>query len=300
MRHDRPSDTARFVLNGIHWVSQHPRLGSEVPRDLARYTDEMVRCVEWGGKAKVSWIDRRISRLKAGLMQAVSIPGIYLYQVMRKRYIESVARSHVLPNVSQLIVLGAGFDTLSLRIGSSRVGMTVIEVDHPASRAAKLEAIGRFNFSTGPCVFVDSDIDRDGIAESLARCPEYDPNAPTLFVAEGLTMYLQESRVRDLFEFVSGGSSESRILFTYMEEGPDGSWDFREQGALATRWLAFKNECFTWGAKRQAIAGILAQCGLDLVEERTAEDLRSDLLSPENRDVRIAHGENTVLARPAG
>lgn len=300
MRHDRPSDTARFVLNGIHWVSQHPRLGSEVPRDLARYTDEMVRCVEWGGKAKVSWIDRRISRLKAGLMQAVSIPGIYLYQVMRKRYIESVARSHVLPNVSQLIVLGAGFDTLSLRIGSSRVGMTVIEVDHPASRAAKLEAIGRFNFSTGPCVFVDSDIDRDGIAESLARCPEYDPNAPTLFVAEGLTMYLQESRVRDLFEFVSGGSSESRILFTYMEEGPDGSWDFREQGALATRWLAFKNERFTWGAKRQAIAGILAQCGLDLVEERTAEDLRSDLLSPENRDVRIAHGENTVLARPAG
>ena len=300
MKRDRASDTARFVLDGIYWVSQHPRLGTEVPRDLARYTEEMVRCVEWRGKAKGSWIDRRVTRMKAGIMQSVSIPGIYLYQVLRKRYIESVARSLVLPNVSQLVVFGAGFDTLSLRMGSSHVGMTVIEVDHPASRAAKLEAIGRFNFSTGPCVFVESDIDRDGVADALDRCPQYDPDAPTLFVAEGLTMYLKESRVRGLFDFVAAGSPESRLLFTYMEEGPDGSWDFREQGAIATRWLARRNERFTWGATPNDLRHMLADCRLEVVEERTAEMLRSDLLSPSNREASLAHGENTVLTRPAG
>ena len=298
MKHDRSSDTAKFVLNGIYWVSQHPHLKSEVPGGLSRYTSEMTRCVEWSENPVGSWFQRRRTLWKAGLMQAISIPGIYLYQMLRKRFIESIARSEVLPSVSQLVVFGAGFDTLSLRVSASHPGMTVIEVDHPASQAAKIEALEGFNMSTGRCTFVESDLEKDGVEEGLARCPDYDPKAPTLFVAEGLTMYLSESRVRELLNYVAGGSPDFRLLFTYMEEMSTGRWDFREQRSLATKWLAFRNERFTWGASPEALRDLLAESELAIVAHRTAEDLRLEFLDAKNRDARLAHGENTVLVAP--
>ena len=299
MKHDRSSDTAKFVLNGIYWVSQHPRLGSEVPGGLSRYTGEMIRCVEWSGKPAGSWFERRMTLWKAGIMQAVSIPGIYLHQMLRKRFIESIARSEVLPSVSQLVVFGAGFDTLSLRVSASHPGLTVIEVDHPATQAAKVEAVERFNMSTGRCLFVESDLEKDGVTGGLERCPDYDPEAPTLFVAEGLTMYLSESRIRELLSYVAGGSPDSRLLFTYMEETPAGRWDFREQRSLATKWLAFRNERFTWGTTPDGLRDLIAECGLEVVAHRTPEDMRLEFLDAKNRDACLAHGENTVLAAPA-
>ena len=109
-------------------------------------------------------------------------------------------------------------------------------------------------------------------------------------------MYLSEHRVRDLLRFVSRGSSESRIMFTYMEETSSGRWDFAEQRLLATKWLAFRNERFTWGSSPEVIPGLLADCGLQLMTHRTTEDLRSELLEEKNRGASLAHGENIVLA----
>lgn len=299
MRHDRPSDTARFVLNGIYWASRHPHLRSEVPGGLARYTAEMIRCLEWPGRPDGSWLQRRSLLWKTGLIQAVSIPGIYLHQMLRKRFIESISRSDVLNSVSQVVVFGAGYDTLSLRIASSHPGMTVIEVDHPATQASKKAAVGRFDMPTGRCVFVESDLERDGVTGALEHCPEYDPSASTLFIAEGLTMYLGEPRVRDLLEFVGESPRDSRILFTYMEETPSGRWDFAEQRLIVTKWLSFRNERFTWGTRPERIPGFVADCGLDLIAHRTTEDLRVEMLQESNRGARLAHGENIVLAAPA-
>ena len=296
MRHDRPSDTAKFVLNGVYWTSHHSRLRSEVPSGLAGDAVEMIRCLEWPERISGSWLQRRMLLWKAGLLQAISIPGIYLHQMLRKRFIESTVRNEVLSSVSQMVVFGAGFDTLSLRVAADHPGITVIEVDHPATQAVKIAAVKRFDLSTKRCVFVQSDIEEDGITGALAGCPDYDPDAATLFVAEGLTMYLSERRVRDLLRFVSGGSSDSRILFTYMEETPSGRWDFAEQRLLATKWLAFRNERFTWGSSPEVIPGLLADCGLQLMTHRTTEDLRSELLEEKNRGASLAHGENIVLA----
>ncbi|MBC02306.1 MAG: hypothetical protein CMJ34_03240 [Phycisphaerae bacterium] len=298
MKHDRSSDTARFVQNGIYWVSQHPRLGVEVPGGLSRYTAEMTRCLEWPDAPSGSRFGRSLILWKAALMQAVSIPGIYLHQMLRKRFIESIARSEVLPSVSQMVVFGAGYDTLSLRVSASHPGMTVIEVDHPATRARKIEALKGFNMATGRCTFLESDLEIDGIAGGLEGCPDFDPRVATLFVAEGLTMYLSESRVRELLGLVAEGSPESRLLFTYMEETPEGRWDFREQRLLAAKWLALRNERFTWGASPEALRGLVAECGLDVVAHRTPEDMRSEYLTERNRSATLAHGENTVLVAP--
>ena len=112
-------------------------------------------------------------------------------------------------------------------------------------------------------------------------------------------MYLSESRVRELLETVAGGSPDSRLLFTYMEESATGRWDFREQRSLATKWLAFRNERFTWGSSPAALRELIAESGLTILAHRTAEDMRIELLDAKNRDARLAHGENTVLVAPA-
>ena len=232
-------------------------------------------------------------------MQALSIPGIYLHQVLRKRFIESMARSEMLQSVNQLVIFGAGFDTLGLRLSASHPGLTVIEVDHPATQAVKIEAVRRFNMSTGRCIFVGSDLEGDGVAGALERCPEYDPETPTLFVAEGLTMYLSESRIRELLGHVSSASRNSRLLFTYMEERGPGCWDFQEQRRLATWWLGFRNERFTWGATPEGLRELVEEFGLEVLVHRTTAELADELLQDDNRGARLAHGENTVMVAPA-
>ena len=113
MKTDQPSATAIFVANGVWWVSIHSKLKTEVPELLGELNLEMVRHVNRGVDNKLG---RKILEVKTGLMQTVVMPGFYLHFVLRKRSIEKFVRQAVQQNARQLVVIGAGFDTLSVRM----------------------------------------------------------------------------------------------------------------------------------------------------------------------------------------
>jgi methyltransferase (TIGR00027 family) len=293
MKHDQASHTARFVSNGIYWVSQHRRLGVEVPESLARCTAEMTRCLEIADSVFGDRFARRLLLLKAGVMQACSVPGIYLHQVLRKRHIESVARAVLEGGVEQVVIIGAGFDTLALRLDCR-----VIEIDHPATQREKRAALEQFTLPTGHCDFLSADLASETLGDALARCPDYDPNLATLFVAEGLSMYLTESSMRGLLECIAGKAPGSQFLFTYMEETLPGCYDFMDTRRATAWWLALRSERFTWGLKRDQVPAFLSSAGFDLRDHWTTQELGAELLTPANRSARLAGGEHTVLAAP--
>ena len=65
------------------------------------------------------------------------LPGILLHYALRKRFIEESARAFLERGGQQLVVLGAGFDTLAARIAEERPGVVCVEVDHPATQETK-------------------------------------------------------------------------------------------------------------------------------------------------------------------
>ena len=110
----------------------HPSLCPEVPEELARYTAEMTRCRETGTSILGAGVARRLLLLKAGLMQAFSIPGIYLHQVLRKRvkgFEPSKFTSGMWPGVGRIAVSPTGAVCCVVR---TRVNLTCDPMQHCA------------------------------------------------------------------------------------------------------------------------------------------------------------------------
>ena len=300
MKRDQASHTARFVSNGIYWVSRSRKLHVEVPGDLRDYTIEMTRCSLNVDSPVWRRLACRWILFKAGLMQRCAIPGIYLHQLLRKRFIEAQARKAIADKTNQLVVIGAGLDTLGLRLSVEHPDLKVIEIDHPATQALKRSIVDAMSLPMGDIEFLSADLGHETLVSALKRSACHDPEAATLFIAEGITMYLSEASVRELLNSIANQPPGSSLLFTYMEESRPGCFDFRNARRVTSWWLALRHERFTWGIRPDRLQAFLAECGLSLESHRTPEELRLELLIESNRNATLALGENTVLAITKG
>ncbi|MAJ46618.1 MAG: hypothetical protein CBC35_04875 [Planctomycetes bacterium TMED75] len=298
MKSDRPSSTARFVSNGIYWVSQHPRFSCEVPDSLASWTTKLTRCLMHSSLIPGTVLARRYLLFKASLMQACSVPGIYLHQVLRKRSIEKLAHESIASGINQVVVLGAGYDTLSLRLASQYPECALIEIDHPATQKAKRALLAQAGLHHDSCAYFPVDLSDQSLESVLCECPEYDSLRSTLFIIEGVTMYLDEKSVRSLLSCVAAQAKGSVLLFTYMEESRPGCYDFKGTRWLTSWWLALRHERFTWGIAPRKLPEFLSESGFALRWHRTSDELRTQLLSNAHQGAVVALGENTALVAP--
>ncbi len=287
MKQDRPSATARFVAQGVWSVSRHPRLKAEVPRDIAEANERMVGISGAGRR-------RRLLR-RAAIYQALSVPGIYLHFVLRKRHIELQVRAAIESGATQVVVLGAGFDTLAIRLSGEFPGVSWIEADHPATQQVKHEAIGR-HFPDSAVRLLELDHERQPLRETLLASEIFDPAAVSVFIAEGLFMYLAEESVDEILGCVRESSKAgSRLIFTFMDERAPGDFQFRNATALTNLWLGISGEKFTWGLPVDRLEPFLSERGFNLANLATSDDLAA-LLSPQNHDAKPAIGECVATA----
>ena len=151
--------------------------------------------------------------------------------------------------------MGAGFDTLSLRIATEYPDLSIIEIDHPASQAWKREALGRLGLQFENIHFLSLDLLRDTMQEVLLQSTHYDRNRPSVFVAEGLLMDLTEKETTAILDFLKADSGPgSRFIFTYMEENAEGDYQFRNASWLTSPWLRMTREVFTWGYGKRVLS----------------------------------------------
>lgn len=282
MKQDQPSATAGFVAGGVFWVSQHSRFKTEVPSGMAELNALLI-CPDSRSK-------RPLLR-KAGIYQALSVPGIYLHFVLRKRHIEAQVRDAIEAGARQVVILGAGFDTLSLRLAAADNALTVIEMDHPATQRSKQKAFSRVLADHPNLQFLELDHSRQSLQATLLESAIYDPEQASVFVAEGLFMYLQETEVSEVFTFINSHSaSGSCFVFTFMEEHQPGRFQFRNASPLTNLWLRLSGEAFTWGLPLDQLGPFVNEKGFQLKGLATHAELKQTL-QPENRGAQLAQGE---------
>lgn len=114
----------------------------------------------------------------------------YAWILARTRIYDDFVRRAMDDGLRQVVIVGAGYDARAWRL--AREGVRFIEVDHPATQSRK-----RALASAGGPDFVAADLGAEQIDEVLGRS-EYDGSRACAFVCEGLTLYLDESRVRSL------------------------------------------------------------------------------------------------------
>jgi methyltransferase (TIGR00027 family) len=109
----------------------------------------------------------------------------------RTRFFDDAVLHALAHDISQIVILGAGYDDRALRFRSS--GTRFIEVDQAATqidKRARLAAIGVLDLVT----LVPGDFTHDEIASVLAGAG-HDPDRASLFICEGLLVYLDQPTI---------------------------------------------------------------------------------------------------------
>lgn len=201
----------------------------------------------------------------ATLLERFTVPGLGRHFLARKAFIAARAGETLDEGFERLTVIGAGFDTLALRLAARGAGAPrarFAEIDHPATQAVKLTAL-----QAKPLAWhaVGADLTRVPLADALREAwpEEADPALapPMLFIAEGVLMYLERAAVESLFAALRPWGRRQRVIFSFMEPDAKGRIAFHNATPLVRGVLSAWREPFAWGVSRQALPGFLAPLG---------------------------------------
>jgi methyltransferase (TIGR00027 family) len=85
---------------------------------------------------------------RAGELGSAELKAARSWSVMRSRFAEDCLLDAFANGVRQFVILGAGFDTFAYRQPEWAKGLTIFEVDHPATQAVKHDS-GRARMARG-------------------------------------------------------------------------------------------------------------------------------------------------------
>jgi methyltransferase (TIGR00027 family) len=293
MRDSKPSATAYLIARSIFFLSREPQLCNLIPEQAAELSQEFAHTQPLFSRLFDRAQNSKLLRPLARGMERAVIPGIKLHYVLRKRYLEDVASDAISNGIRQIVVIGAGFDTLTLRIHERFPEARFFEVDHPATQRVKKYVVESVRPPTKNLHFVALDLAREGLEESLLKNEKFRAGDDTLFIAEGLLMYLSTGEVDRIFEFIrSHSGSQSRFAFTFMERLAQGRIGFHKSSRAVDAWLRLRGESFKWGIEPKRVKEFLAARGFKTGEIVTASRLREKYLAAENLNhLPLAEGE---------
>jgi len=198
-------------------------------------------------------------------------PGrMHEYLRARTTFFDRVVVTALGRGVRQVVVGGAGYDGRALRY--AKPGVRWFELDHPATQADKVERVTRLGLDNGAIAFVSADFTADPIAEPLVAAG-LDPARPTLFLLEGVAVYLERpvvERVVAAFRSVAADGSELALSVSTDTATPQQRDRFRQRVAAlgeparsqfthddARSLLAAAGWELTAGPERELTAGLL-------------------------------------------
>ena len=188
----------------------------------------------------------------ARLIERITIPGILLHYALRKKCISELARSALANGITQVAILGAGFDALSSELQREFPDAQFWEMDHPATQRHKVRACSEIGIER--VHFIAVDLSAAGLDTNALINGGFDPAKRTFWIAEGLLMYFAAHIVASLMKTLSGLSAPgSQFAFTFMEKQRDGHVRFDSQTKLVDWWLRRRGEPFLWGTTRSEL-----------------------------------------------
>jgi methyltransferase (TIGR00027 family) len=194
--------------------------------------------------------------------------------IARTKYIDDLLEVTIKEGSKQVIILGAGFDTRSVRLDFLK-DISIIEIDHPDTSNFKLEILKK-NIGHLPrnVNFQQVDFNKQSLNE-IAELARISFLLPTTIVWEGVTNYLTEETVYDTFNFTRRFISPFNIIFTYIDKDVlDNPRHFKGTDQLFDN-LKNNEEQWTFGFNPNKLTSYLQQFNLALKEDLNATEYRN-------------------------
>ena len=206
--------------------------------------------------------------------QVVTPKGIYEYTIARTRYIDAVFKETLAEGFEQILIFGAGFDTRALRFQTEGGNTKIFELDVPITQEAKLDQYAKRGLSIPANVeFISIDFDKESLSEKLEEAG-FGRGGRSLFVLEGLLMYLQPESVDKTFKVIEEFAGEgSEVVFDYVRASvlrQVGSY-YGEREIAKT--VAKAGERWYFGIEEGELEPFLKKYSLRVSEHKDALDL---------------------------
>ena len=217
--------------------------------------------------------------LKIGLIRQlftgrIFVKGMYEYVIARTKYIDAVFQKAVQDEFAQILILGAGFDSRAIRFPSQDGKTKVFELDAPITQQAKIGQYQQRQIAIpSNLVFIPIDFERQTLPQRLTE-EGFQKGCPSLFILEGLTMYLHPESIDQTFAVIREYAGKgSRVVFDYVlasvlrgENLYYGESEIRKQ-------VTQVGEQWRFGIEKGEAGAFLSRYGFRLADHRDADEL---------------------------
>ena len=259
MHDEKPSWTAYKVALNILTLGAIPEMSEVLPSGIVDATEKLLiasgvvgeRAVLWSRSPRMVLVYRAFDWMMPGQFEAFA---------HRKAFCEYQVREGIAAGATQVLVLGAGYDTMGWRLAPQFPNVDFFEIDHPAT--AGLKAKGIEEMGTRPNLhLIAEDLGKRGLVDVLTNDEDWDLCASTTIVAEGLLQYLPPQAVQDLFTECASISGNSRMAFTYSPTREDGRPDAGPWTGLVLWLLKVGGEPWLWSVRPEELGQFLEGSG---------------------------------------
>lgn len=223
-------------------------------------------------------------------------PGVNGYLVARERHIDQVLQDSLADGLRQLVILGAGYDARPYRFELAGQVKT-FEVDHPNTQLDKLKKV-RAIFGKIPAhiSYVAIDFNTQTLPEQLPPAG-YDPKLKTLFIWQGVSMYLSGEAVDATLDFVVNHSEPgSAIIFDYLYRAALEGVQRQREVENMRRYRFMTGERLTFGIPQGEAELFLKARGFRQVTDINAADLQTAYFHGVNAGRAVAGGYGIAYA----
>lgn len=212
-------------------------------------------------------------------------PGIQTEVVLRARYIDNYVRACVDDGIAQLVILGAGYDSRAYRIDDLKGKVRVFEVDHPATQKLKTGKLKEIlGLLPDHVIYIPIDFHTEKLNQRLSE-GGYNKRLKTLFIWEGVSMYLTAEAVDETLALVADNSGQGTcIIFNYLVEpigdgpsDPELSWWTLQRREEWLKSFDIIGETFRFGIPQGTIEEFLCKRGFHQIVNATCKDMRNAL-----------------------
>lgn len=215
-------------------------------------------------------------------------PGLSSSIMARVRYFDDFIKKSIEYDLEQLVILGAGYDTRAYRIEELKENITIFEVDHPHTQGFKIEKIKEIFGSTPEnVVYVPVDFETEQLGDKL-HDNGFVTSEKSLFILEGLVMYIPPQAVAEIFLFITENSVQgSRVIFDYYPQSVvDGTCKL-EVGQNIRNHLIKIEEPLQFGIEKEEIENFLKEFGFSNIKNVTSADYKKAYFHGKNKNRQV-------------
>ncbi len=216
MKPGRISQTALKVGFIMIALNEKGEWKTRLPQRLAELTERLILAAGvFGYGRRMINLTRKPWSVRLYEYFETRTPGTFEGVGERKIFMEEQVLAAIETGAKQVLVLGAGFDTLCLRLAPQFAHVEFFEVDHPATSAAKAKGVAQEGQPEN-MTLLPTDLNETPLSQLMKEAERWDSSAQSVVVAEGLLIYLTKEVVLQLFREIAACTGPgTRVAFSH-------------------------------------------------------------------------------------